>query len=68
MNDESKGKLYPLHSPYFTINEEVLPSGAALHASLAVNYLSELSVAPSKVKPKNPFLAGPSISDFPISD
>ncbi|ONK69214.1 uncharacterized protein A4U43_C05F20530 [Asparagus officinalis] len=49
MNDESKGKLYPGHSPYFTINEEALPYGAALHASLAMNYLSELSGSPPKV-------------------
>ncbi|KAH8514467.1 hypothetical protein H0E87_007334, partial [Populus deltoides] len=31
----------PPHSPYFEINEDVLPYGAALHASLAARYLLE---------------------------
>ncbi|XP_057772302.1 IAA-amino acid hydrolase ILR1-like 4 [Salvia miltiorrhiza] len=30
-----------LHSPYFSFNEDALPVGAALHASLAVRYLLE---------------------------
>lgn len=30
-----------LHSPYFNFNEDALPIGAALHASLAVRYLLE---------------------------
>lgn len=30
-----------LHSPYFTADEEVLPIGAALHASIAVSYLDD---------------------------
>lgn len=30
-----------LHSPFFNFNEEALPFGAALHASLAVRYLLE---------------------------
>nr|AFK46529.1 unknown [Lotus japonicus] len=30
-----------VHSPYLVINEEGLPYGAALHASLAVNYLEK---------------------------
>lgn len=48
MMNESKVPVYPAHSPYFTINEEVLPYGAALHASLAMNYLSEnLTPSPS---------------------
>jgi len=32
-----------LHSPYLTINEDALPYGAALHASLATNYLINMS-------------------------
>ncbi|GJU17865.1 IAA-amino acid hydrolase ILR1-like protein [Tanacetum coccineum] len=28
-----------LHSPYFIIDEEVLPLGAALHAAVAISYL-----------------------------
>ncbi|XVF86767.1 hypothetical protein PTKIN_Ptkin18bG0069300 [Pterospermum kingtungense] len=39
MQDESRPPLKSVHSPYFTINEDVLPYGAALHASLAARYL-----------------------------
>ncbi|KAK8931268.1 IAA-amino acid hydrolase ILR1-like 1 [Platanthera zijinensis] len=39
MQNESGELLRPGHSPYFTINEDVLPYGAALHASLALQYL-----------------------------
>nr|XP_029119405.1 IAA-amino acid hydrolase ILR1-like 1 isoform X2 [Elaeis guineensis] len=41
MKNDSGGPHHPAHSPYFTINEEALSYGAALHASLAVRYLSE---------------------------
>ncbi|XAR53408.1 hypothetical protein NMG60_11021953 [Bertholletia excelsa] len=41
MKNESRGKLEPGHSPYFTVNEDVLPYGAAFHASLATRYLLE---------------------------
>ncbi|KAG0455135.1 hypothetical protein HPP92_024427 [Vanilla planifolia] len=41
MQNESNGLLRPGHSPYFTVNEQVLPFGAALHASLAIQYLLE---------------------------
>lgn len=27
-----------IHSPYFTVNEDVLPFGAALHAAVAISY------------------------------
>ncbi|KAJ4827375.1 hypothetical protein Tsubulata_044373 [Turnera subulata] len=30
-----------LHSPYFVIDEEVLPIGAALHAAVAISYLEK---------------------------
>ncbi|MCL7040281.1 hypothetical protein MKW94_004493, partial [Papaver nudicaule] len=39
MANETRGKLASLHSPYFTINEDALPYGAALHASVAIRYL-----------------------------
>ncbi|GMQ08433.1 hypothetical protein CsSME_00052159 [Camellia sinensis var. sinensis] len=42
MNNETNGKLASAHSPYFKINEDSLPYGAALHASLASSYLLEL--------------------------
>ncbi|XAR49966.1 hypothetical protein NMG60_11004158 [Bertholletia excelsa] len=41
MKNESKGKLASAHSPYFEINEDSLPYGAALHAALATRYLLE---------------------------
>lgn len=41
MQNESDGPLASGHSPYFTINEDVLPYGAALQASLATRYLLE---------------------------
>ena len=39
MQDETNPPLKSIHSPYFMINEDVLPYGAALHASLAARYL-----------------------------
>ncbi|KAK6942560.1 Peptidase M20 [Dillenia turbinata] len=33
-----------LHSPYFVIDEDVLPIGAALHAAVAISYLKDHSV------------------------
>ncbi|XP_072996015.1 IAA-amino acid hydrolase ILR1-like 1 [Typha latifolia] len=49
MKNETRGPLHPSHSPYFTVNEEVLPYGAALHASLAMQYLLE-HYSPSSVE------------------
>ncbi|XP_043706161.1 IAA-amino acid hydrolase ILR1-like 4 [Telopea speciosissima] len=42
MKNETKGFLANNHSPYFTVNEDAFPYGAALHASLATSYLLEL--------------------------
>ncbi|XP_022721480.1 IAA-amino acid hydrolase ILR1-like 4 isoform X2 [Durio zibethinus] len=39
MQDETRPLLKSVHSPYFMINEDVLPYGAALQASLAARYL-----------------------------
>ncbi|KDP33760.1 hypothetical protein JCGZ_07331 [Jatropha curcas] len=41
MKNESQGPIRNGHSPYFTVNEDVLPYGAALYASLATRYLLE---------------------------
>lgn len=41
MQNETRKQLQSPHSPYFEINEDVLPYGAALHASLAARYLLE---------------------------
>ncbi|GAB2292464.1 IAA-amino acid hydrolase ILR1-like 1 [Dionaea muscipula] len=50
MHDESKGKLENVHSPFFRVNEDVLPYGAALHASLATRYLLKLHYETTKQK------------------
>lgn len=42
MQNEKLGQLDSVHSPYFRIDEDALPYGAALHASLATRYLLEL--------------------------
>jgi IAA-amino acid hydrolase len=41
VKDESKDITVRAHSPFYTINEAGLSYGAALQASLALNYLSE---------------------------
>uniref|UniRef100_A0A162AMG2 Peptidase M20 dimerisation domain-containing protein n=1 Tax=Daucus carota subsp. sativus TaxID=79200 RepID=A0A162AMG2_DAUCS len=41
MHNETQGKPKSGHSPYYTVNEDALPYGAALHASLATRYLLE---------------------------
>ncbi|KAG5600982.1 hypothetical protein H5410_032352 [Solanum commersonii] len=38
-NKTTSSSVKGLHSPYFTIDEEVLPIGAALHATVAISYL-----------------------------
>lgn len=38
----NSGSVYPAHSPYFFVDEDVLPIGAALHTALAETYLVEL--------------------------
>ncbi|XP_019157918.1 PREDICTED: IAA-amino acid hydrolase ILR1-like 4 [Ipomoea nil] len=35
--------IYPPHNPYFSIDEDVLPIGAAMHAMFAYSYLSNSS-------------------------
>ncbi|CAA0381142.1 IAA-amino acid hydrolase ILR1 [Arabidopsis thaliana] len=41
IKNETLGAGKPLHSPYFFVDEEALPVGAALHAAMAVSYLDE---------------------------
>jgi metal-dependent amidase/aminoacylase/carboxypeptidase family protein len=38
--DERLGTSVGLHRPGFTMNEEVMPIGAALHAALALEFLA----------------------------
>lgn len=40
MQDETKG-YESAHSPLYRVNEDVLPYGAAIHASTAVEYVKE---------------------------
>jgi IAA-amino acid hydrolase len=42
MEEISIERLPSGHSPYFKVNEDALPYGAALHASLASRYLVKL--------------------------
>ncbi|CAK9169222.1 unnamed protein product [Ilex paraguariensis] len=39
IRNERTGSMHPPHSPYFTIDEDVLPIGAAIHATFAYSYL-----------------------------
>lgn len=41
MKNEKYENTYPAHSPFYKLNEDVLPYGAAMQASLAVTYLLE---------------------------
>ncbi|PKU75694.1 IAA-amino acid hydrolase ILR1-like 3 isoform X1 [Dendrobium catenatum] len=41
IRNESLGSIHNLHSPYFFIDDEVLPAGAALHAAVALSYLEK---------------------------
>ncbi|XP_076932075.1 IAA-amino acid hydrolase ILR1-like 1, partial [Bidens hawaiensis] len=41
LKSENDEKSQSLHSPFFKLNEDVLPYGAAMQASLAVAYLLE---------------------------
>ncbi|XVE75109.1 hypothetical protein DITRI_Ditri12bG0070600 [Diplodiscus trichospermus] len=40
INNETIGAIHPPHSPYFTIDEDVFPTGAAIHAAFAHSFLS----------------------------
>ncbi|MED6136881.1 IAA-amino acid hydrolase ILR1-like 4, variant 2 [Stylosanthes scabra] len=42
MQNASHERLETEHSPYYKVNEDALPYGAALHASLAVTYIQKL--------------------------
>lgn len=42
MKNESNRKPASVHSPFFEINEDILPFGAAMHSSLVANYLNEI--------------------------
>ncbi|KAK7255543.1 hypothetical protein RIF29_28956 [Crotalaria pallida] len=52
MENVSHERLNSLHSPYFKVNEDVLPYGAALHATLAASYLQKYQQDVPMVKGK----------------
>lgn len=41
--NETLAPAKPLHSPYFVLDEQVLPIGASLHAAVALSYLDNAS-------------------------
>ncbi|XP_042049025.1 IAA-amino acid hydrolase ILR1-like 6 isoform X1 [Salvia splendens] len=43
VGNEKAGSVYPPHSPYFTVDEDVLPIGASIHALFAISYLLNLT-------------------------
>ncbi|KAJ4957855.1 hypothetical protein NE237_024966 [Protea cynaroides] len=53
MKNETRGPLASSHNPYFTVNEEAFPYGAAIHASLATRYLLHLQPKSAEGKVKD---------------
>uniref|UniRef100_A0A7N0U0X3 Peptidase M20 dimerisation domain-containing protein n=2 Tax=Kalanchoe fedtschenkoi TaxID=63787 RepID=A0A7N0U0X3_KALFE len=47
MKNEEAGSLHPAHSPYYRIDEDVLPIGAAIHAEFAHSFLRQAATASS---------------------
>jgi len=45
VHNTSMEAMHPLHSPYFVIDEDVLPVGAAFHAAVAMEYLIKHTTA-----------------------
>ena len=41
VRNETLGSVHTGHSPYFMIDEDVLPTGAAVHAAIAERYLAD---------------------------
>lgn len=39
MRNEKLGSIHSAHSPHYTVDEDVLPVGAAIHAAFAYTYL-----------------------------
>ena len=45
IQNEAGGFTHGLHTPQFQLDEEVMPFGAAMHASIALDALSEQTVS-----------------------
>lgn len=41
IKNEELGSIHSVHSPHFFIDEDMLPTGAAMHAAIAERYLNE---------------------------
>uniref|UniRef100_A0A0D9WXA5 Peptidase M20 dimerisation domain-containing protein n=1 Tax=Leersia perrieri TaxID=77586 RepID=A0A0D9WXA5_9ORYZ len=41
VGSNTAGRVHTTHSPYFVVDEEALPVGAALHAAVAIDYLND---------------------------
>ena len=46
VRNEKTGSIHPAHSPYFSIDEDVLPTRAAIHAAFAYSYLLNSTRSP----------------------
>lgn len=44
IQNEALGSVHALHNPHFLLDDDVLPVGAAMHASLAVSALNHFAV------------------------
>ena len=40
IHNKRTGTVHPPHSPYYTIDEDVFPIGATIHAAFAYSFLS----------------------------
>jgi IAA-amino acid hydrolase len=52
VHNHTMKKFHPLHSPYFVIDEDVLPVGAAFHAAVAMEYLNKHTAAANSSEKK----------------
>lgn len=43
LRNENVGSIYPPHNPYYTIDEDIFPNGAAIYATFAYSYLHSTS-------------------------
>lgn len=43
VRNEETGVVYPPHSPYYTIDEDVLPIGSTLHAIFTFSYMLNIT-------------------------
>ncbi|KAK9060503.1 hypothetical protein SSX86_021207 [Deinandra increscens subsp. villosa] len=53
MKSESNKKPASVHSPFFEVNEDILPFGAAMHASLVANYFAEIQDSETQLNDKH---------------